>query len=170
MQTLLDEILNLSRSGRVIEQPEVLSFVSLVNDALAMVSGQIEEHEIQVNVESDLPNVQGDQNRLVQVLQNLFDNAIKFMGSQTEPRIEIGQRAGDTDGKAIFFVKDNGIGIAPEHRGSVFDLFHKLDRDSKGTGIGLATVKRIIEAHGGRIWVESEAGKGATFCFSLPKV
>jgi signal transduction histidine kinase len=101
------------------------------------------------------------------VLQNLIDNAVKFMDTQAEPRIEIGQN-GDEDGRPVLFVQDNGIGIAPEFHERIFGLFNKLDPRSDGTGVGLALVKRIVEIHGGRIWVESQAGKGTTFYFSLP--
>jgi signal transduction histidine kinase len=101
------------------------------------------------------------------VLQNLIDNAAKFMADQPNPRIEIKQ-AGEENGKPIFLVCDNGIGIAPEHHERVFGLFDKLDPNSNGTGIGLAIVKRIVELHEGRIWVQSEAGKGSTFFFTLP--
>jgi signal transduction histidine kinase len=106
---------------------------------------------------------------LTEVLQNLIDNAAKFMGDQKEPHIEIG-RDGEEDGKPILYVRDNGIGIAPEHFDRVFGLFNKLDPKTDGTGIGLALVKRIIEVHGGRIWVESEVGKGSTFFFTLSPV
>jgi two-component system, chemotaxis family, sensor kinase Cph1 len=106
---------------------------------------------------------------LTSVLQNLIDNAAKYMGSQTAPLIEIGQHAEDAEhGELIFYVKDNGMGIAPEYHEHVFGLFNKLDAKSEGTGVGLALVKRIIEVHGGRIWVESEAGQGSTFYFTLP--
>jgi signal transduction histidine kinase len=88
------------------------------------------------------------------------------MGSQPNPRIEIGHQ-GEEDGKPVFFVRDNGMGIAPEYHERVFGLFNKLDATSEGTGIGLALVKRIIEVHGGRIWVESELGSGSTFYFTL---
>jgi len=100
-------------------------------------------------------------------MQNLIDNAAKYMGGQKEPRIEIGQR-GEQDGKPVFFVRDNGMGIAPEHHERIFGLFNKLDARSEGTGVGLALVKRIIEVHGGRIWVESVSGMGSTFLFTLP--
>jgi signal transduction histidine kinase len=105
---------------------------------------------------------------LVQVVQNLVDNAVKFMGEQTDPKIEIGQ-GGDEAGKPILYVKDNGIGIAQGLFDKIFRLFNKLDANTEGTGVGLALVKRIIEVHGGRIWVESEgAGLGATFYFTIP--
>jgi len=117
-------------------------------------------------------DVYGDRQRLVEVLQNLLDNAVKFMGDQSDPRIEIGARSARGEdaehGEPVFYVKDNGIGIAPEHYDRVFGLFNQLDPKIEGTGVGLALVKRIVEFHGGRIWVESEAGKGATFCFTLP--
>ena len=89
------------------------------------------------------------------------------MGERSDPHIEIGQQ-GEDNGKLIFFVRDNGIGIAPEYHERIFGLFNQLDPKAEGTGIGLALVKRIIEVHGGRIWVESEEGKGSTFYFTLP--
>ena len=90
------------------------------------------------------------------------------MGNQPEPQIEIGQAGNSQDGLSIFFVRDNGIGIDPRFTERIFGLFNKLDARTEGTGIGLALVKRIIEFHGGRIWVESELGKGTTFYFTLP--
>ena len=89
------------------------------------------------------------------------------MGDEPKPSIEIGERQ-DGD-ETVCFVRDNGIGIESKYHKKVFGLFDKLDKSSEGTGIGLALVKRIVEVHGGRIWVESEgAGKGATFCFTIP--
>jgi signal transduction histidine kinase len=99
-------------------------------------------------------------------MQNLIDNAIKFMGNQPRPRIEIGAIRNDRS-ETVFYVKDNGTGIASEFHEKIFGLFDKLTAESAGTGIGLALVKRIIEVHGGRIWVESQTGQGATFYFTL---
>jgi signal transduction histidine kinase len=87
------------------------------------------------------------------------------MGDQPNPSIKIGFK--EVDGEHIFLVRDNGIGIAPEHQNKIFELFNKLDPATEGTGIGLGLVKRIIEVHGGKLWVESELGKGATFLFTL---
>jgi signal transduction histidine kinase len=134
-----------------------------------LVHGRLSEHGIHVDVEPNLPVIHGDRARLVEVMQNLLDNAAKFMGAQHTPRIEVGQEGVDPEHpNLIFYVRDNGIGIAPEHFDRVFGLFNKLDPRSEGTGIGLALVKRIVEVHGGKIWVQSELGKGSTFFFTLP--
>jgi PAS domain S-box-containing protein len=167
MQRLLNELLELSRIGRMMNVPEMLPFEDLVNEARTIVHGRLKERRVQVQVQPELSHVYGDRPRLVEVLQNLIDNAAKYMGAQEQPRITIGQR-GVENGMPIFFVSDNGMGIPQEHHERVFGLFNKLDARSEGTGVGLALVKRIIEVHGGRIWVESEAGMGATFLFTLP--
>jgi len=106
---------------------------------------------------------------MIGVLQNLIANAIKFMGKQESPHVIIGASGMDKNGYPIFFVQDNGIGIDPQYHELVFGLFNRLDSSTTGTGIGLALVKRIIETHGGRVWVESEGhNHGCTFYFSLP--
>ncbi len=166
MYLLLNDLLELSRIGRLMNKPEMIRFEDLVNDTLQIVDGRLEANRVTVHTQPNLPAVFGDRQRLTEVLQNLLDNAAKFMGEQAAPLIEIGQ-LGEENDKPIFFVRDNGIGIAPEYQEQVFGLFNKLDTKGEGTGVGLAIVKRIIEIHGGRIWVQSEAGKGATFCFTL---
>ncbi len=167
MHDLLNDLLELSRIGRMINSPEPVAFGDLVNEALEILHGRLQESAPQIKVDQDFPAVQGDRRRLLQVVQNLIDNAVKFSGRQPEPVIEIGTR-GSENGMPIFFVRDNGIGIAPEHHERIFGLFNKLDPLADGTGIGLAIVKRIVEFHGGQIWVESEVGKGAAFLFTLP--
>jgi signal transduction histidine kinase len=105
---------------------------------------------------------------LVEVVQNLVNNACKFMGAQPHPHIEIG--AQQEEGRTVFYVRDNGIGIAPQYHEKVFGLFDKLDPQSEGSGVGLALVKRIVETHGGKIWIESPGkGGGTTFSFTLPE-
>jgi len=110
--------------------------------------------------------VQVDLTRLREVYQNLIENAIKYMGGQKSPRIRIGA---EVDGDLVHcFVSDNGVGIEPKFQKQIFGLFHRLSNDTEGTGIGLALVKRIIEVHGGKVWVESDgAGKGTTLWFAL---
>jgi signal transduction histidine kinase len=132
-----------------------------------LVQGRIMGSGITVYIQPDLPRVYGDRPRLVEVLQNLLDNAAKFMDAQEQPCIEIGQE-GEQNGQPVFYVRDNGMGIAPEHHDRIFGLFNKLDPKTDGTGVGLALVRRILEVHGGRVWIQSEVGKGATFFFTLP--
>ncbi|MCI0554995.1 MAG: ATP-binding protein, partial [Anaerolineae bacterium] len=167
MQRLLNELLELSRIGRLMNESQAVSFGELAHEVLELVQGRIMERGITVHIQNDLPTVFGDRQRLAEVLQNLMDNAAKFMGNQKEPRIEIGQR-GEADGMPVLYVRDNGMGIQTEHHERIFGLFNKLDIKSDGTGIGLSIVKRIVEVHGGRIWVQSEVGKGTTFFFTLP--
>ena len=167
MDRLLKDLLELSRIGHVLGPAERVSLEELAEEAKDIVSGRLAGRGVEVVILPGLPAVQGDRLRLLEVLQNLLDNAAKFMGDQKEPRIEIGSRR---DGEEVVtFVRDNGIGIDPQHRERVFGLFDKLDPKGEGTGVGLALVKRIVELHGGRIWVESEGRLlGSTFCFTLP--
>ena len=167
MHTLLGELLELSRIGRVANPSETIQFEELIHDAIELVSGRIDKTKVNINVQPNLPKVFGDRQRLIEVLQNLIDNAVKFANTETHPTIEIGCESEEND-LHIFFVRDNGIGIPAELHDRIFGLFDKLDPQTEGTGIGLAIVKRIVEVHGGRLWVKSEAGKGATFFFTLP--
>jgi signal transduction histidine kinase len=149
----------------LINSPVEVRFGDLVREALELAHGELTERQVQVKIEADLPIVNVDRVRTVEVLQNLIVNAVKFMGEQENPIIEIGMQI--INDEKIFFVKDNGVGIEPQYHSKVFGLFDKLDAKSDGTGIGLALVKRIVEVHGGTIWLESELGKGATFFFTL---
>lgn len=165
MQTLLNELLELSRIGRLVNPPSTVPFNEIVDDAIALVQGRLQASHAQVRVQDGMQNVYVDRQRTAEAVQNLIDNAAKF--TTGNPLIEIGQ-AGEEGGMPVFFIHDNGIGIDPVHHERVFGLFNKLDADSEGTGIGLALVRRIIEVHKGRIWVQSEPGKGSTFFFTLP--
>jgi PAS domain S-box-containing protein len=167
MQSLLNELLNLSRVGRLVNQSQQISFNEVVQEAIDIVQGRLQTNKIKVQVQKNMPKIYADHPRIVEILQNLIDNAAKFARFHPNPLIEIGQD-GYEEEKPIFFVRDNGIGIDEAHHERIFGLFNKLDADSEGTGVGLALVKRIVELHGGRIWVKSEAGKGATFYFTLP--
>jgi PAS domain S-box-containing protein len=166
MRQLLDELLELSRIGRVVHSPEEIDMRALAHEAVELVEGRINERSVEVQIQDEMPTQNGDRRRLLEVYQNLIDNAVKFMGDQTNPCIEIGAENGDED--IVFFVRDNGEGIDLRYHDNVFGLFNQLDNNIEGTGIGLTLVKRIIETNGGRIWVESEGlGTGATFFFTL---
>jgi PAS domain S-box-containing protein len=166
MQALLRELLELSRIGRVKNPSELIPFNVIVEEALKLVEGQRSSMTARIVIAPNMPSVYGDRLRLVEVVQNLLDNAIKFSGRRDDPCVEVGVR---TEGRGnIFYVRDNGIGIPPVYHERVFGLFNKLDTNVEGTGIGLALVKRIIEVHGGRIWIESDGSSGTTFCFTLP--
>ena len=167
MQRLLGDLLELSRIGRLTNKPELVETNNLVREVLDYLHGRIHAANATVQVEEALPLIFGDRQRIFEVFQNLIDNSAKFMGDQPNPCIEIGQR-GEADGKPVFYVRDNGLGIAHEYKDRIFGLFNKLDAQTEGTGIGLTLVKRIIEFHGGRIWVDSSPGGGATFFFTLP--
>jgi PAS domain S-box-containing protein len=167
LETLITTLLALSRSGRSVDQPEQIPFADLVREAARILDPTLIQRGVTLVIQEDLPVVQGDRQRLLQVMINLFDNAVKFMGDQPEPRLEVGVR--DEAGSKEFFVRDNGMGIRQENLARVFGLFERFNPEVPGTGIGLSTVMRIIEAHGGQIWAESEGeGKGTTFFFTLP--
>jgi len=167
MQALLNDLLELSRVGRIINTPEDIPFGQIVAEAVELLNGQLEKNNVRMVIQGNFPNILGDHARLVEVIQNLISNAAKFMGSQPRPTIEVGTDGFDADEKTIFFIRDNGIGIAPEYHDRIFGLFNRLDPDVEGTGIGLTLVKRIVEIHNGRIWVNSKQGEGTTFYFTL---
>jgi signal transduction histidine kinase len=165
MGKFVDELLHLSRVGRITNPPKDVAFDEIVQEGLKVVDGLLKAKQVLVEIDSIFPYIHVDRARIVQVMQNLIANAAKFMGSQLNPAIKIGFE--EVDGEYIFFVDDNGIGIPPEHHGQIFELFYKLNPEAEGTGIGLGLVKKIIEVHEGKIWVESEPGKGSIFNFTL---
>jgi signal transduction histidine kinase len=181
MAQLLDELLQLSRIGRIKNPSESITLEPLVRDVVSQLEDRIQERGVEVVVSSDLPIVNADRVRLREVFQNLIENAVRFMGDQPEPRIEIGwqdaQPAGNENSPApssltppLLYVRDNGIGIPAACHEKVFGLFEQLNPSPElgGTGVGLAIVRRIIEVHNGHIHVESKGlGEGAAFCFTL---
>ncbi len=167
MTDLLNDLLELSRVGRKINPPVKISMYSIVSEALELLSGTIHENDVQVEVDENLPDVFVDKQRMVEVWLNLIENAVKFSSKQEKSLIKID--CIKEDSKFIFNIRDNGVGIDKKYHLTIFGLFNKLDNKTSGTGIGLALVKRIVDVHGGDIWVESEgAGKGTKFSFSVP--
>jgi PAS domain S-box-containing protein len=168
VERLLDGLLELSRAGRPVGPPGPVAVEEAVREALRLVEGRLAAKRVRVEVGEGLPVVFGDRARLVHVFQNLLDNAAKFASPSAEGLVRVEARP-IKDGLATVVVRDNGIGIDPKHQERVFGLFEKLDPRQEGTGIGLALVRRIVEAHGGRVWVESEGrGKGSAVCVALP--
>ena len=167
MAGLLDGLLELSRIGHIINPPEAGSLGYLVRNAVDIVREKMVARGIELEIEDDMPQYWGDSLRLLEVFQNLLENAIKFMGDQPAPRIRIS--AVQNDNELICKVEDNGIGIDPRYHDRIFNLFERLNPEIEGTGIGMSLVHRIIKAHGGTISVES-AGEhqGCTIIFSLP--
>jgi signal transduction histidine kinase len=113
-----------------------------------------------------LPEVDGDVRQLRRLLQNLVGNAVKFRGEQP-PRVEVSAHADREEW--VVTVRDNGLGVEPDHAGRIFRMFARVNGDTEGTGIGLAVCRRVVEAHGGRIWVEPAQGGGSAFRFTLPR-
>lgn len=168
MNVLLQDLLELSRVGRLVNPYERISLDFIVMEAVQNVIGRIDRISAILSVRNGMPIVYVDRQRIVEVFQNLLDNALKFMGGQSVPFIEIGADATDTE--VICFVRDNGMGIEPRYHEKIFGLFERLDPQTDGTGIGLALVRRIVETHGGRVWVESDGqNNGSTFYFTLPR-
>ena len=168
MGTLLDELLEFSRVGRLDTPYEKISMFELVDETVELLSGRIIEGKVKVNIQPDFPTAFGERPRIREVMQNLIENAVKFMGEQPAPHVEIG--SDERNGEVVYYVRDNGVGIDKVCLGKIFGMFERLDTAIDGTGMGLALVNRIIETHGGRIWVESEGkGMGSMFCFTLPQ-
>ena len=170
MQALINDLLAFSRVGRRGKPFEPTDCNQVMKNALRNLKAAIQESEAQITYDP-LPEVMADQGQLTQLFQNLIGNAIKFHGeAPLEIHVGAWRGEGETQGEWVFHVKDNGIGISPEYYERIFIIFQRLHtRDEyTGTGIGLAICKNIVERHGGRIWVESEAGHGTTFYFTLP--
>lgn len=169
MSQLLDDVLELSRIGRIVNPHSETSLADLAESVQELLSGPLQARGVVLEIVPGMPAVYGDKVRLREVLQNLVENSVKFMGGQERPRIELG--ATQQGAEVHCYVRDNGVGIDPAYHERIFRLFDKLAPETDGTGLGLALVKRIVEFHGGRIWVESEGeGKGTTFHFVLPSV
>lgn len=167
MQRLINDLLSYSRINTKGKAPEPVDSREVLGEALRNLAAAIEENRA-IIVNDDLPAVRADAGQLCQLFQNLIGNAIKFRSADL-PRIRVSVQ--DHGQEWCFSVQDNGIGIDPQYAEKVFVIFQRLHtrQEYPGTGIGLALCKRIAERHGGRIWFESESGKGSTFYFTLPK-
>jgi len=166
MGLLLDDLLKLSRSSWVANQIEQISLKGLLENTLTLVQGQIENAGARITLPDTDMILHADPSRLLEIWQNLIDNALTHGVTKENPCIDIGFESG---AEPVFYVRDFGPGIAREFHEKIFGLFEKLDRSSKGSGLGLALVKRIVEKHGGTIWIETGGnGPGCCFKFTLP--
>jgi PAS domain S-box-containing protein len=166
MGLLIDSLLDYSKAGEVTNRAlSLLHMDKVLAGAIGNLNGSIEENKALVT-HDPLPAVMGDEIHLEQLIQNLIGNALKYR-RQDAPRVHITARR--SGGEWLFSVSDNGQGIPPQYQAQIFELFKRLHgQQYPGSGIGLATCKRLVERYGGRIWVESEAGRGSTFFFTLP--
>ncbi|HYC28681.1 MAG TPA: ATP-binding protein, partial [Chitinophagaceae bacterium] len=167
MKGLIQDLLHYSRLGSSAEKPTAVNLQEVMRDILHDFTALIQESDALINVET-LPVVQGNKTQLSQLFQNLVGNALKYRGKE-QPRIHVQRKEEETHW--LFSVKDNGIGIDPKYFDKIFVIFQRLHNKDLygGTGIGLAVCKKIVENHGGRIWVESSSGQGSTFYFTLNK-
>jgi signal transduction histidine kinase len=166
MDGLIQGLLNVSRIATRTNASDEVCLQQVVEKIIDSFRYQLDQSRIQTVV-GTLPAVRGDTVRLTQVFSNLIDNAIKYMGDAPTRVIEVGTR--HHDGTPTLFVKDSGPGIPAKSQEAVFRLFRRLTNGVPGEGLGLTMVRKIVEKHGGRIWIESSPGHGATFCFTLPE-
>ena len=168
MSVLLDELLELFHIGHAPYHREDIKLTDLANEVAEFVNSITQKPEVKIEFEQNLPLVYGDRRRLREVLQILIGNAIKFSTGKRVQHINIGSRKQGNE--VIIFVEDNGIGIDPNYHQRVFRLFERLNPSIEGSGVGLTLAHRILEQHGGRVWVESkENGSGSTFYFTIPR-
>lgn len=168
METLIKDLLDYSRVGKTDLDKTDVNCETILNEVLHDLSNSIEENNAKVQIES-LPTITGYPSEIKSLFQNLISNAVKFKEKDRDPEIHITAKKQKTDW--LFSVKDNGIGIENQYFNKLFVLFQRLHSKEKypGTGIGLVQCKKIVELHGGKIWVESEYGKGSTFYFTIPQ-
>ena len=171
LRSLIQDLLSLSRAGKVTADFASVNLDEVVDVIRADLAELIRTRDAEIRVEGPLPPVWGDRDRIGQLLANLVGNGLKY-NRRPDPRVVIGAK-GDEDGRRVTLsVRDNGIGIEPQFHAKIFQLFRRLHarEEYEGTGAGLAICQKIVQAHGGRIWVESEPDKGSTFHVTLPGV
>jgi len=168
MSSLLEDLLELSRIGRIEDKKTEISVQEVIKSVWAGVSTSLATQDVEFILPKNLPQVLYSEKRLYQIFSNLLSNALKFRDEDRKTKVEIGHQE-DKD-NYTFFVRDNGIGIEQKYHNKIFESFSQLkDTKSEGTGMGLAIVKKIVEANQGKVWVESQKKAGSTFYFTIPK-
>jgi len=168
---IIDALLRLSRAGRVEYRPELVEVGPVITRIVEAMRGTISTHRAEVSIRP-LPSVWADPTALEQIFANLIGNAVNYLDPERPGKIEIGvieRKVDENEDPVTFYVKDNGLGIAEAYLPKVFAIFQRLHSDvAAGEGVGLALVRRVVERHGGKVWVESTQGVGSTFFVSLP--
>jgi signal transduction histidine kinase len=166
MSALVNHLVEFARMGTAPHRPRPIDLRLLIDQACTNLSSAFEKSNARIDIQTDWPTLSVDPVSICQVFQNLIGNAIKFMGGQTSPVIQVRcQRRGN---EWEVSVSDNGVGIPPEKHQEIFRLFARLGQiETDGLGVGLSTTEKIVKRHGGRIWVESEPARGSTFYFTL---
>jgi PAS domain S-box-containing protein len=169
MEGLVSDLLALSKLGQVSCNFQSVPASEIIRNVTSALKPRFKEKGIRLVAGDNFPMIYCDAERMHQVFENLAVNAIKYLGETADPTIEIGFE--DTGEAHRFFIRDNGVGIDPAFHRKIFEMFERLKEaeDAEGTGLGLAIVEKIVESHGGKVWVESQKGAGATFYFTLPK-
>ena len=167
MAHLVDGLLTISRVGRDAERREAVNVDAILDEVLEAIADRVRARNVRI-VRGPLGTVQALPNELITVFANLIANAVGFLGDTPEPRVDIGMR--EEPDEVEYWVRDNGVGIDPEYHAKVFEMFQRLGEvPSEGTGLGLAMVKKIVEAAGGRVWLNSARGQGTTVRFTWPR-
>ena len=166
MEVLINGLLQISRLGRIELKKERLDMNDIIFDITNAMKYQLQQADVKLDV-SDLPSCTGDRSQISQLFSNLLDNSVKFLDPARQGIISI---SGSTqDNQSVYRIEDNGIGVAQEHQGKIFEIFHKLLPGKDGEGLGLSIVRKIIDRHQGKILVESEKGKGSKFIIYLTR-
>lgn len=168
MEKLIDDLLSFSQVSQNQKQKDWIKLSTILDDVLSRLSAEIQNKNVEIKIQTGLPQVYLNHQNAVSLFQNLISNAIKF-NTKDHPVVEI--QCLDEGHEWLFAVKDNGIGISEEYQNKIFQIFQRLHSPDlfPGTGVGLAICKKIVEEHGGRIWIESEVERGTTFYFTFPK-
>jgi len=167
LSQIIDDLLALSRIGRESQELSNIDMFVVLTDLQARLAERAEAMRVAMNVLRPIPNLVADVGDVTRVFENLLNNAIKYAGDVLQPVVEIGGLV--QDGETRYFVRDNGPGIEPAYHERIFGLFQRLDTSKEGTGVGLASVTKIMRMYGGRVWVESSPGNGATFWLAFPQ-
>jgi PAS domain S-box-containing protein len=169
IEKLISDLGALATIGQVVSSFKDVPSREIVNEVAAELRNRLKEKGIELVVATDLSTIQCDKERISQVFQNLLVNAIKYMGDTKNSKIQVGYE--DMENFHEFYVRDNGIGIDPKYHQKIFEMFQRSKElgGEEGTGLGLSIVDKIVRNHGGKVWVDSERGKGSTFYFTVPK-